>query len=358
MSNIRTKTISTNQSIDATGAPMTPQAATNLLIAAPGRNVNILRISGYCYGTAATLYYLMIFNGSVVPANGAQPIYKEQVLGVDGFAFNYMPRGLWASNLTSPPNIGGYIAVLSTSAETLTVATGGLNMDLDVTIEEQNVEQSGTTIVGDLTTAVKSLQVWAEAAGVGKPNFGGEPNLLKVEVINKSGSAQYLQLFAQDDPVTNSATLGANVTLPPSGNGTVGGTYTQSPQVNSQLIPLMQWRIPICVSTSGLLVPGTLYQITAFVAGDNFSNVGAPTNTTGAFFYATGTTPTTWSNGSTLTAVLAPLNFGDSDSGVIPQSIDQGARTIRRGCSLFISTTSGYLTAPVSNQWCIRATYK
>ena len=50
--------------------------------------------------------------------------------------------------------------------------------------------------------------------------------------------------------------------------------------------------------------------------------------------------------------------FGDSDSGMIPLSIDAGAVTIRRGCSLFVSTTSGYLTAPVSNQWCIRATYK
>ena len=358
MSNTRTKTISTNQSIDATGAPMTPQAATNLVIAAPGLNVNILRISGYCYGTAATNYYLMLFNGTVVPANGAQPIYKEQVLGADGFAYNYMPKGLWAANLTSPPKIGGLIAVLSTSAETLTVATGGVNMDLDVSIEEQNVEQAGTTVVGDLTTAVKSLQVWTESAGVGKPNLGGEPNLLKVEVINKSGSAQYLQLLAQDDPVTNSATLGVNVTLPPAGNGTVGGAYTQSPQVNSQLIPILQLKIPNCVSTSGVLVVGTLYQITSFVAGDNFSNVGAPSNTTGAFFYATGTTPTTWSNGSTLTAILAPLNFGDSNSGMIPLSIDAGAVTIRRGCSLFVSTTSGYLTAPATNQWCIRATYK
>jgi hypothetical protein len=358
MSNIRTKSVSTNATIDASGAPMTAQAATSLLIAAAGQPVNILNISGYCYGTTATNYYLMFFNGVTVPANGAQPIFKQQLLGADGFIYNYMPRGLWGANLTTPPNIGGLIAVLSTSAETLTIATGALVMDLDVEIEEQNVDQPGTTTVGDLTTAVASLQVWAEAAGVGTANLNGAKKLLKVFIINKSGSDQYLQLFAQDDPVTNSATLGANVSIPPAGNGTVGGTYTQSPQVNSQIIPIQQWKIPNCLQTSGVLVPGRLYQITTFAAGDNFTNVGSPSNTTGAVSQATGATPTTWTNGSTLTAILTPMDFGASDSGLIPQSIDRGATTIRRGCSLFVSTTSGYLTVPGSSQWCIRAVYK
>ena len=358
MSNIRTKSISTNQTVGADGATRTPQAAVSLLIAAAGIPANILNVSGYCYGTAATNYYLMLFNGIVAPANGAQPIFKQQILGADGFIFNYMPRGLWAPNLKYPAGVSGLIAVLSTTAETLTIATGGVNMDLDVEIEEQNVEQPSTTTVGDLTTAVASLQVWAEAAGVGTANLGGQKNLLKVDVINKSGSDQYLQLFAQDDPVTNSATLGASVTLPPSGNGTVGGAYTQSPQVNSQLIPVLQWKIPNCVQTSGVLVPGRLYQITTFVAGDNFANVGAPSNTTGAVFLAAGATPTTWVNGSTLTAILSPLDFGASSSGIIPQSIDRGTNTIRLGCSLFVSTTSGYLTAPGSSHWCIRAVYK
>lgn len=358
MSNIRTKSISTNATLDASGALMTPQAATSLLIAPAGGGANILSISGYCYGTAATNYYLMFFNGVTVPADGTQPIFKQQLLGADGFIFSYMPRGLWAANLTNPPNDGGLIAALSTSSETLTIATGALVMDLDVEIEEQNVDQAGTTTAGDLTTAVASLQVWAEADGVGTANLGGEKNLLKVQVINKSGSDQYLQLFAQNDPATNSATLGEKISIPPSGNGTVGGAYTQSPQVNSQLIPIMQWKIPNCTQTSGVLVPGRLYQITTFVAGDNFSNVGAPSNTTGAVFLAAGATPTTWANGSTLTAILAPLDFGASDAGIIPQSIDRGTNTIRRGCSLFVSTTSGYLTAPGSSHWCIQAVYK
>lgn len=52
--------------------------------------------------------------------------------------------------------------------------------------------------------------------------------------------------------------------------------------------------------TSGTLIPGNKYTVTTFVSGDNFSNVGG-TNTTGTNFIATGTTPTTWSHGSTLT---------------------------------------------------------
>lgn len=52
--------------------------------------------------------------------------------------------------------------------------------------------------------------------------------------------------------------------------------------------------------TSGSLVVGNKYTITTFVAGDNFTNVGG-TDTTGSVFIATGPTPTTWTNGSTLT---------------------------------------------------------
>lgn len=51
--------------------------------------------------------------------------------------------------------------------------------------------------------------------------------------------------------------------------------------------------------TSGSLIVGQKYYISDFNAGDDFTNVGG-TNVTGAIFTATGTTPTTYSNGSTL----------------------------------------------------------
>jgi hypothetical protein len=342
---------------------VTAGAAYSLAIAQVGTPVTLLDFSGYCNGSAATNYYLMFFAQSTVPANGTQPLYKQQILGADGFKFGYMPKGFHSAELMAlsqavqQPNMGGLIAVLSTTPETLTIATGTVTMDLDVFIEEYESLQPNTTIVGDLTTAVASLQVWSEASGQGVNNLAGQKQLLRVWYINKSASTQYLQLFAQDNPATNSATLGVNVTIPSSGNGTVGGSYTQSSQVNSQLVPIMQWSVPTAVATSGTLVIGGIYKITTFVAGDNFTNVGAGANVTNNVFVATGTTPTTWSNGSTVTALAIPLTFGISDSGLDPFSIDAGKTTFRIGCSLFASTTSGYLTAASAN-WCIRAQYK
>ena len=53
------------------------------------------------------------------------------------------------------------------------------------------------------------------------------------------------------------------------------------------------------VLTTGSLVVGKEYIIDTFVAGDDFVNVGG-TNVTGTVFTATGTSPTTWTNASSL----------------------------------------------------------
>jgi len=54
------------------------------------------------------------------------------------------------------------------------------------------------------------------------------------------------------------------------------------------------------VLTSGTLTVGYHYRIKSYASGDNFTNVGCPQNATGQCFIATGTTPTTWTNGSVL----------------------------------------------------------
>jgi len=59
------------------------------------------------------------------------------------------------------------------------------------------------------------------------------------------------------------------------------------------------------VVTSGTLTNGIWYQIILFVAGDDFSNIGA-SNVTGCVFKSTGTTPTVWTNSSK----LQPLTIG------------------------------------------------
>jgi hypothetical protein len=59
--------------------------------------------------------------------------------------------------------------------------------------------------------------------------------------------------------------------------------------------------LDVQTQTSGSLVIGKTYEITILNAGDNFINVGAPSNTLGIKFIATGTTPQNWTNASELT---------------------------------------------------------
>jgi hypothetical protein len=55
--------------------------------------------------------------------------------------------------------------------------------------------------------------------------------------------------------------------------------------------------------SSGSLSSTTKYKIIEYKSGDDFTNVGASSNATGQQFVASGTTPTTWTNGSRLVAV-------------------------------------------------------
>ena len=48
------------------------------------------------------------------------------------------------------------------------------------------------------------------------------------------------------------------------------------------------------------LVIGRSYLISEYQSGDDFTNVGAPSNATDVWFVATGTTPNNWTNGSYL----------------------------------------------------------
>lgn len=53
-------------------------------------------------------------------------------------------------------------------------------------------------------------------------------------------------------------------------------------------------------ATSGLLTIGVSYEIDTYVSGDDFTNIGASSNTQGVRFVATGTTPAVWTNGTTI----------------------------------------------------------
>jgi len=66
--------------------------------------------------------------------------------------------------------------------------------------------------------------------------------------------------------------------------------------------------------TTGSLVVGKEYIIDTFVAGDDFVNVGG-TNVTGTVFTATGTSPTTWTNASSLRTQGNVADYNSSGVG-------------------------------------------
>jgi hypothetical protein len=57
---------------------------------------------------------------------------------------------------------------------------------------------------------------------------------------------------------------------------------------------------PVSINIPESLVIGQSYQISLYSVGDDFTNVGAPSNTQDTWFVATGTTPAIWTNGSNL----------------------------------------------------------
>jgi hypothetical protein len=64
------------------------------------------------------------------------------------------------------------------------------------------------------------------------------------------------------------------------------GLLTQTGNSNPQIL---------IDTDNGNIVPGVTYQISNYQAGDDFTNIGAPSNANGVNFIATGNTATSWS---------------------------------------------------------------
>jgi len=92
-----------------------------------------------------------------------------------------------------------------------------------------------------------------------------------------------------------------------------------------------------------LLVVGQRYKILLYVAGDNFTNVGG-TNVTGNVFVATGTTPTSWLNGSIL-QINEMINVIGANCEMYNTSIVGGALAIDNGSAVSVKFTSGFSSA-------------
>lgn len=122
---------------------------------------------------------------------------------------------------------------------------------------------------------------------------------LNVLETNSSDSASYDGVSAANFITTNAQ------------NGKTIPNYNQAPlgNLHSNAIGTQP-----SYQTSGTLIAGQLYTIVNFVASDVFTNVGAAANATGQTFIATGTTPTTWSNGSSVATGIG-LGFGTQSDG-------------------------------------------
>lgn len=94
--------------------------------------------------------------------------------------------------------------------------------------------------------------------------------------------------------------------------------------------------------TAGPLVTGKTYLILTYEAGDDFTNVGAAANTDGEFFTATGTTPTTWTNGSVLQDVTAELAYNCTYSDI--QTALNALPSIFAAGSVVVSGSNGFFT--------------
>lgn len=192
------RTISTMQPL--TGA--TAGAAANLIISRLSVPV-IQRIDGYMNGTdSSTQYWLMFFSGTAVPADTAVPLFELQLVGKNGFSWDFSAQGGldFTKMLSLFTGALGLIAVISSTSATLTASVA--TMDIAVTVNEPFLLIAGQSVIGDLTTAVQALTVWSSATGPKK--------LIHIDAKNNvgGGTIQYLQLFAQSPTAADIPIMG------------------------------------------------------------------------------------------------------------------------------------------------------
>ena len=121
-----------------------------------------------------------------------------------------------------------------------------------------------------------------------KPTFvlGDNP---EVNIYVTSGDGGF-------DPASGDASVTPSLGIGTPGAGPSGGTF---------------W-LGVSTATSGSLTTAKRYQIETYVAGDDFANLGAAENATGVVFTSTGTTPTDWTNGSTLIEITTDVSYAAS----------------------------------------------
>ncbi len=130
--------------------------------------------------------------------------------------------------------------------------------------------------------------------------------------VNAQGLYQFVTKWGSSGTDDGLLNLPNGVAVDSSGNVYVADTNNNRIQTfTSTGTFITKWGSTVTCTTltSGTLIIGQEYEITTFVAGDDFSNVGG-TNVTGNKFTATRTTPTNWIHSSSLIAIPCPCPSG------------------------------------------------
>jgi hypothetical protein len=160
-------------------APVSPSAlidALGTVTETMAKPCTLVNLDGY----AAAAGWFQIFDLAVAPTSTVTvPLKSIRVAAAGGIG------SLLETLAPLTLNKGLYVAMSSTEAVYTAVAT---NFDVWGEVEEYEVQLSGTTVAGDLTTPADSLIPWTDAQGPKK--------LLRLDILPDGlTAARYLMLF-------------------------------------------------------------------------------------------------------------------------------------------------------------------
>jgi hypothetical protein len=259
---------------------------------------------------AASDYAAVTFDGATAASRITSTMTSQAFSGTGDFA-------VWSRFGVPVTNIGSNSIILGLSDSNIAVSTANSFYILintaggELTVAKRsaanafqnafNISGFSTTYAGQIvdlivTRVSGAWKCYINGTDVtpGTTNFAGESVSFTYCHVGLGGTAQTLNTPVYRSVVFNRALSATDVTE----------------LITIGVNPADQWGTQTG-QTSGTLVASKRYRITTYVSADSFTNVGAASNTTGVEFVATGTTPTTWTNASTLNRIggLVDLDF-------------------------------------------------
>ncbi len=226
-----------------------------------------------------------------IPAG--QAVLYEVYLSTDATLSPASDTLLYSSTFTGGLAAGAVTTIGPFTTSTIPAATVGGNYYLIVVANRDSNIAEANQLPDTATQLVflKKTNAPGLAMDYGVFTFGGSGQWHSVTDSRASGGQAF------QSPVLATGQT-ATLTL-----GVTGPTTVNAPWL---IIGAVADAVSYTVTpglTAGTLTTGQTYQIVSYVAGDNFTNVGAGANAAGVNFTATGTTPATWTHGSNVQPV-------------------------------------------------------